>query len=126
MSEIEFVRTVAIYVADQERSIRFFTEVLGLEVKSDIAMGPGGRWVQVAPPGAQTQLVIFPRAMMPNWSELKASIVFKCADTHRATEELKAKGVKFVMDPTKMLWGTFATFEDIDGNQFFLVDTPQP
>jgi predicted enzyme related to lactoylglutathione lyase len=116
MSEIEFVRTVAIYVADQERSIRFFTEDLGFEIKSDVTMGPAGRWVQIAPPGAQTQLVIMPRAMMPNWAEQKASIVFKCGDTDRATEELKAKGVKFVMEPTKMFWGTFASFEDIDGN----------
>lgn len=126
MSEIEFVRTVAIYVADQEKSIRFLTEDLGFEIKSDVAMGPAGRWVQVAPAGAQTHLVIFPRSMMPGWAEQKASLVFKCADTHRATAALKAKGVKFVMDPTQMLWGTFASFEDLDGNRFFLVDTEQP
>jgi len=125
MSAIEFVRTVAIYVADQERSIRFFTEQLGFEVKVDVEMGPG-RWIQVAPPGAETHLVLFPRVMMPNWSEQKASIVFKCEDTGKASEELKAKGVKFVMEPTRMIWGTFASFEDLDGNQFFLVDAPQP
>jgi lactoylglutathione lyase len=125
MSGIEFLRTVAVYVADQDRSIRFFTEQLGFEVKSDVAMGPG-RWVQVAPPGAQTHVVLFPREMMPGWAEQKASIVFKCADTGKAAEEMKAKGVKFVMEPTRMIWGTFASFEDVDGNQFFLVDAPQP
>jgi lactoylglutathione lyase len=125
MSVIEFARSIAVYVADQDRSVAFYSEQLGFEVKADVQMGVGGRWVQVAPPGAQTHLVLYPRAMMPNWAELKASIVFKCADTYQANEELKAKGVKFVMEPTKVLWGTFASFEDLDGNQFFLVDTPQ-
>jgi lactoylglutathione lyase len=125
MSGIEFVRTVAVYVTDIERSIRFFTEQLGFELKLDAPMGPG-RWVQVAPPGAQTHVVLFPRAMMPNWSEQKASIVFKCADILKTNEELKAKGVTFALEPTKMAWGTFASFEDMDGNTFFLVDAPQP
>jgi lactoylglutathione lyase len=125
MSVIEFARTIAVYVADQDLSLSFYTEQLGFEVKADVQMGVGGRWVQVAPPGAQTHLVLYPRAMMPNWAELRPSVVFKCADTYQATEELKAKGVKFVMEPTKMPWGTFASFEDPDGNQFFLADTQQ-
>jgi lactoylglutathione lyase len=125
MSVIEFARTIAVSVADQDSAILFYTGQLGFEVKVDVQMEGGGRWVQVAPPGAQTHLVLHSRAMVPNWAALKASIVFKCADTNQTAEELKAKGVKFIMEPTKMPWGTFAGFEDPDGNQFFLVDTPQ-
>jgi|SRR5437660_5219322 len=124
MSVIEYARTVAVYVADQERALRFFTEQLGFELKADRPMGPDTRWIEVAPPGAQSHLVIYPRALMKDWAERKASIVFKCADTKAAAAELEARNVRIVMPPTDMPWGTFASFEDPDGNQFLLADTP--
>jgi predicted enzyme related to lactoylglutathione lyase len=52
-TEITDVGTVAVPVSDQERSVRFYIERLGFEVRLDVPMGDGGRWVQVAPRGGR-------------------------------------------------------------------------
>ena len=48
---ISQIRTVAIPVADQERSLAFYTEILGFEKTLDAPFGPGQRWIEVSPPG---------------------------------------------------------------------------
>ena len=53
------VKTVAVYVSDQEEAVRFYTEKLGFEVRRNQLMGPGGNWIEVAPPGAQSRVVIY-------------------------------------------------------------------
>lgn len=57
---------------------------------------------------------------MPNWQELKPSIVFECDDIHTTYETLKGRGVEFVEEPKTMSWGTFAEFRDTDSNEFLL------
>jgi lactoylglutathione lyase len=54
--------------------------------------------------------------MMPNWSELKPSIVFLCDDFEKTYTGLRSKGINFIEEPKKMAWGTYAKFVDIDGN----------
>ncbi|MGH7231476.1 MAG: VOC family protein [Nitrospiraceae bacterium] len=43
------------YVADQQRSLDLYTQKLGFEVRRTESMGPGGKWIELAPPGAQTR-----------------------------------------------------------------------
>jgi lactoylglutathione lyase len=117
---ITHIKTVAIYVADQAKALEFYTKALGFEVRANMPMGPAGNWLALAPPGAQTWLVVFPRTMMPEWQTLKPSIIFSCADVEAEAKELMAKGVQFTTPPTKMAWGTFAKFVDVDGNEFVL------
>ena len=114
------VTTVAVYVTDQEAALRFYTEKLGFEVRRNEPMGPGGSWIEVAPPGAQTRVVIYPRAMMKGWEHLKPSIVFGCEDTESTYRELAERGVNFTQAPTKMPGGMFSKFVDPDGNEFLL------
>jgi lactoylglutathione lyase len=91
-------------------------------------MGPNASWIALGPPSSlQTvemqpccSIVIYPRSMMPNWRELKPSIVFLCDDFEKTDTELKSKGVNFIEEPKKMAWGTYAIFVDIDGNEFLL------
>ena len=116
------IKTAAVYVSDQQAALRFYTQVLGFEVRQDHPMGPSGNWIEVAPPGAQTRIVIYPRAVMKGWEEMKPSIVFGCPDTEAAYQHLTGKGVTFTQKPTEMAWGTFATFQDQDGNQFLLTE----
>ena len=52
------LNTVSLYVRDQERSLRFYVDALGFEVRTDAEMGPGARWLEVAPVGAQTSFVL--------------------------------------------------------------------
>ena len=114
------IKTVGIYVADQAKSLEFYREKLGFEVRQSLPMGPDAKWVEVAPPGAQTCLVLYPRSMMTNWAELKPSVVFHCPDVEETCLQLSARGVEIKMNPTQLGWGMFATFLDLDGNEFGL------
>lgn len=116
------VKTVAVYVADQDAAVRFYTEKLGFEVRNNQPLGPQGNWLEVAPPGAETRVVIFPRTMMEGWEQRKLSIVLGCEDVETAYRELSAKGVVFKETPTKMAWGTFAILPDLDGNEIVLAE----
>jgi lactoylglutathione lyase len=117
---IKQIATVAVYVEDQQKALSFWTEQVGFEVTANRPMGPNASWIEVAPKGAQTRLVIYPKAMMPNWNELKASIVFECENIMGTYEALKANGVDFLEEPQQMPWGTFVRFKDLDGNEFLL------
>jgi lactoylglutathione lyase len=114
------VKTIGIYVEDQPKAIEFYTEKLGFEIRRSIPMGPGANWVEVAPPGAQSCFVLYPKAMMTNWAELKPSVVFHCPDVEETCRRLESNGVRITMPPTPLPWGTFAKFLDLDGNEFGL------
>ncbi|MFD2169755.1 VOC family protein [Tumebacillus lipolyticus] len=117
---INKIGTVAVYVDDQEQTLKFWTEQVGFEVKANHPMGPNGSWIEVAPKGAESALVIYPKSMMENWEQQKASIVFLSDDAKKTFEEMSGRGVKFIQEPNEMPWGTFAIFEDLDGNQFLI------
>ena len=117
---IQQIATIAVYIEDQQRAVKFWTEQVGFEICRDQPMGPGGSWIEVGPKGAQTCLVLYPRAMMPNWTELKPSIVFVCDDIKRTFETLQTNGVRFVEGLKAMSWGTYVKFADPDGNEFLL------
>ncbi|WP_409177286.1 VOC family protein [Brevibacillus fortis] len=112
--------TVAVYVEDQQRAKVFWTEKVGFEVKQEHPMGPNSSWLEVGPTGAQTALVLYPKSMMSNWQEQKASIVFECTEIEKTYEKMRANGVVFQGELNKMQWGTYATFQDEDGNSYLL------
>lgn len=67
------IKTVAVYVEDQEKAVAFYSEKLGFEVRHKTPMGPKADWVKMAPKGAQTYLVLYPKSMMPDWAQRKPS-----------------------------------------------------
>ncbi len=117
---IKQIATVAVYVEDQQKALEFWTQKAGFEVYANHPMGPAANWIEVGPKGAGSRLVLYPRTMMKNWQEQKASIVFECDDIHQTYERMAANGVTFLQAPNQMAWGTYATFEDVDGNQYLL------
>jgi lactoylglutathione lyase len=112
------IKTVCAFVEDQQRALEFYTQKLGFELRRKETMGPTANWLEVAPPGAQTSLVLYPKAMMTNWQEMKPAVVFHCADVEATCRQLEANGVRIPMPPTPMAWGVFAKFADPDGNEF--------
>ena len=116
------LRTQAVYVEDQEKALGFYRDVVGFEVRRDVSMGAMGRWIEVAPKGAETCLVLYPKAAMPDWEKRSPSLVFACDDTFRTCEQLVQRGVKLVKEPQKMGWANFASFADPDGNEIGLTD----
>ncbi len=116
------IKTVAIYVADQEVAERFYTEQLGFEVRRRQAMGADASWLEMAPPGGESRVVLYPRSLMKDWAERKPSIVFGCEDVAAEHRTLSERGVVFTQEPAPMPWGTFAAFRDPDGNEFLLAE----
>jgi lactoylglutathione lyase len=116
---IQHVSTVAVYVADQDEGLRFWTEKVGFELRAERPMG-GARWLEVAPPGAESALVLYPKAMMPDWQTRRAGVVFEVQDIEATCARLAAAGVEFAKPLTAMAWGRFASFVDTEGNEFGL------
>jgi predicted enzyme related to lactoylglutathione lyase len=114
------IGTVAVYVDDQQKAKTFWTEKAGFELRRETQMTPEASWLEVAPKGAQSCLVIYPKAMMGGADDMKASIVFLCDDIDDTYRRMKEAGVTFLEEPNPMPWGTYARFQDEDGNEFLL------
>jgi predicted enzyme related to lactoylglutathione lyase len=78
------------------------------------------RRLEVAPPGAASALVLYPKAMMPDWETRRPSVVFEVEDVEETCSRLAAAGVAFTTPPGEMPWGRFASFLDPEGNEFGL------
>jgi len=115
---IKWIATQAVYVSDQTAAEEFWKNKVGFDVVTTREMGNDLRWLEVAPPGAQSRLVLYPRSLMKDWSERQPSIVFECDDVERTYEELRNRGVDVGSPPVSMKWGKFGTFRDLDGNVF--------
>jgi lactoylglutathione lyase len=59
---IRDVRAVGVPVSDQERALAFYSGTLGFERRLDAPLPGGGRWIEVAPPGATTTIALVPAA----------------------------------------------------------------
>ena len=124
------IHTASVFVRDQDAALDFYTNKLGFEVRRNDPMGPDGRWIEVAPPGAQTAVLLYkPTPEMPGASTYEYAqagigtfnpILFRCDDVQRTYQELSARGVRFPTPPEQQPWGWWAVFEDQDGNSFGL------
>ncbi len=59
-TRITHVGTIVLPVGDQDSALEFFTGTLGFETRLDAEFAPGQRWIEVAPPGAQTSIALVP------------------------------------------------------------------
>ncbi|MBI4558395.1 MAG: VOC family protein [Candidatus Hydrogenedentes bacterium] len=117
---ITHIATIAVYVEDQTRAERFWTEQVGFEVKRKDRIGNNGYWLEVGPKGERTNLVLYPKSMARSWNQYKSSIVLQCHDFDGTYEHLKRKGVPVREEPKRMQGGTYVHFRDPDGNEFLL------
>ena len=114
------IATSAVYVTDQDKAVRFWRELVGFEIRRDLPMGPEARWIEMAPPCAESCVVIYPKSMMEDWAERKPSMVFECEDIEQTHREMADRGVEFSQEPKEMPWGMFAIFLDPEGNWYGL------
>ena len=116
---------VNIFVRDQERSLRFYTDQLGFGVVVDESYESGGRWVAVAPPDGSTVLaLVTPKRNSEEYKLIGRArhAVLVTEDVMAKFEELGKRGVRFHHPPQTTLWGgIFTRFDDVDGNSFALV-----
>jgi predicted enzyme related to lactoylglutathione lyase len=118
------IKLHSIYVDDQDKALRFYTEVLGFTKKADFSNGPF-RWLTVASPeepdGTQLQLALndnpaakaYQQAMLQQ--SQPAAMLFT-DDVKGDHDRIKARGAEFTMPPTDVHYATIATLNDTCGN----------
>jgi DNA-binding transcriptional ArsR family regulator len=118
------INLASIYVDDQDKALRFYTEVLGFAPKTEIPMGEH-RWLTVVSPEDPdgVELVLEPDehpAAKPFKEALVADGIpftsFAVPDVHAETARLKALGVTFTQEPLSMGPVTTAVLDDTCGN----------
>lgn len=117
---IKRVKLVGVCVRDQAAALAFFKEKLGFEVRVNEPMGPDSRWIEVAPPGAETGLALWTPPGLESRIGAFSQVVFRCVDVPSTYQELKERGVKFREEPKAQQGGVMAQFVDVDGNVFVL------
>ena len=118
------VKYTGVYVNDQSKALKFYTETLGFVKKADITAGKY-RWLTVAsaedPDGPQLVLELNENPAAKAYQEalfkqgLRASL-FEVDDIQKEYERLKKLNVKFTMEPTKVVGSTIAVLDDTCGN----------
>jgi catechol 2,3-dioxygenase-like lactoylglutathione lyase family enzyme len=118
------INLTSVPVDDQEKALRFYTEILGFEKKTDVPAGEH-RWLTVVSPEARdgVELLLEPDEH-PASKPFKEALVadgmpytsFAVDDVRQEFERLRAKGVRFVQEPAEMGPVVTAVFDDTCGN----------
>src|ERR1700693_3216814 len=112
------------YVDDQEKALRFYTEVLGFVKKADFSQGPF-RWLTVASPedpeGTELQLALNNNPAAKAYQQAlfqqgQPAAMFFTDDIKGDYERIKARGAVFTMPPTDVTASTIAMLNDTCGN----------
>ena len=118
------IKLTTLHVDDQDKALRFYTEVLGFTKKADFSNGPF-RWLTVASPedpdGTELQLALndnpaakaYQQAM---FQESQRAAMFFTDDVKRDYERIKGRGAEFTMPPTDVTYATIAMLKDTCGN----------
>ncbi len=118
------VATVFLPVADQDRSLAFFRDQLGFDVRSDTTYGEGVRWIEVAPPGSTTVIALNgPSDQRPGFEPgAMAPFSFDTDDLDAAVAVLAGRGVE-LDEPMRLPPPVppMVYFRDPDGNRMLLV-----
>ncbi|MBO1333836.1 glyoxalase superfamily protein [Streptomyces sp. VRA16 Mangrove soil] len=110
---------VTLPVSDQDRALRFYVDVLGFEVTADRQL-PQGRWLQVAPSGAQTVFTLSGPGMGDFVPGSARGIMLVTTDVDADCARLAEAGAE-VGGPDELPWGRMASFRDPDGNALMLL-----
>lgn len=117
---------VTIYVRDQERALRWYTERLGFEVRRDDWYGSGERVLAIAPPGQEAPLIYLesitssPDPQNPSPVGGQSGWVFQVTDLIDSYARLRDLDVRFTQPPRETIDGWRATFVDLYGNRWGL------
>jgi predicted enzyme related to lactoylglutathione lyase len=122
------IKLTSVYVDDQEKALRFYTEVLGFAKKADFSQGPY-RWLTVGSPdepdGTQLQLALNNNPAAQAYQQAlfqqnQPAAMFFTDDVKGDYERIKARGAEFTMPPTDATYSTIAMLDDTCGNRIQL------
>jgi catechol 2,3-dioxygenase-like lactoylglutathione lyase family enzyme len=132
------ISTAQLWVHDQDEALGFYTQKLGMEVRSDVTVPELGdfRWLTVSPPGQEDVTIVLmaiPGAPVMDdatadqvkelMSKGFAGTVFLTTDDLEASvEELKGRGLEFTQEPQEVPYGIDSAFRDPSGNNLRLTE----
>ncbi|MBX3713242.1 MAG: VOC family protein [Lysobacter sp.] len=128
-------RRIALFtlvVDDYDAAIAFYVGTLGFELREDAPRGEGKRWVVVAPPGAETGVLLAQaandtqRARIGDQTGDRVGFFLHTDDFRRDHAAMTAAGVRFLETPRVEDYGTVAVFEDPYGNKWDLLELATP
>jgi uncharacterized glyoxalase superfamily protein PhnB len=119
-----------IFVLDQDEALAFYVGKLGLEVSADVDLG-FMRWLTICVPGNPDHHILLEKPGPPGMTDEAAaqvrdlvtkgamglSLILTTDDCQKTYDELKAKGVEFLEEPTQQPYGIDCGFRDPFGNQ---------
>jgi predicted enzyme related to lactoylglutathione lyase len=123
------IKLTSIYVNDQEKALRFYTDVLGFVKKADFTQGPF-RWLTVASPEEPdgTELQLAPNGdpaarayQQARFQERQPAAMFYADDVQKEYDRMTSRGAKFTMPPTRVTGSTIAMLNDTCGNLIQIV-----
>src|SRR3978361_1767814 len=123
------IKLTSVYVDDQDRALRFYTEVLGFAKKTDFSQGQF-RWLTVASPeepeGTELQLALNNNPAAKAYQQAifqqgQPAAMFYSDDVKGDYERIKTRGAEFTMPPTDVTASTIAQVNDTCGNLVQLV-----
>jgi len=118
------IKVTSIYVDDQDKALRFYTDVLGFVKKADFTQGPF-RWLTVASPeepdGVELQLALNDNPAAKTYQQTmfeqgQPAAMFYVDDVQREYDRMKPLAVEFTTPPTKVTGSTIAVVNDTCGN----------
>jgi predicted enzyme related to lactoylglutathione lyase len=118
------IKLTSVYVDDQEKALRFYTEVLGFAKKADFSQGPY-RWLTVGSPeepnGTELQLALNNNPAAKAYQEAlfqqsQPAAMFFTDDVRGDYERMKARGAEFTMPPMDVTASTITMLKDTCGN----------
>jgi predicted enzyme related to lactoylglutathione lyase len=118
------IKVTSLYVDDQDKALRFYTEVLGFAKKTDFSQGPF-RWLTVAsleePEGTELQLALNSNPAAKAYQQAifqqgQPAAMFYSDDVQADYERMKARGAEFTMPPKDVTASKIAMLNDTCGN----------
>ena len=131
------ISLVTVFCLDQDTARDYYVDVLGFEPRTDVTMGEGYRWVTIGHP-SQPELEVTLMLPGPPLDADAAAFVrrqleagqmgglgLRVDDCRKTFEELSAKGVTFLQEPSDRPYGVEAVMRDVSGNWLVLVEPRQ-
>ena len=112
------IGTITVGVSNQEKALDFYVNKLGFEKIQDMPMSETERWLEVAPPGAETHIMLGLRGQSAGDKAGFTGYVLNVDNMEAACKTLFERGVTLTKEPVTEPWGKWAQFVDLDGNEF--------
>ena len=123
------IATIALVVGNYDEAIAFYCGKVGFTLVADTPLGPGRRWVLVAPPGDGGARLLLAEASTPearaaigNQAGGRVMLFLETDDFARDFAAMSEKGVTFLEAPRYEAYGSVAVFADLYGNKWDLIE----